>query len=100
MTEKIYIFMRRDLKMRRGKEIAQACHAVMGLKESSPSAVITLKAASEDDLLGIERMACKHGRKNHLVRDAGLTELAPGTLTCIAVLGEPGDGQFREWELY
>ena len=99
MTDKIYIFMRRDLKMRRGKEIAQACHAVMGLGEPD-CPVITLKAASEDDLLGIERTAREHGRKSHLVRDAGLTELAPGTPTCIAVLGEPGDGQFDEWQLY
>ncbi len=99
MTDKIYIFMRRDLKMRRGKEIAQACHAVMGLGESDRP-VITLKASSEDSLLGVERLARGHGLKSYLVRDAGRTEIPPGTLTCIAVLGAPGGGQFDEWQLY
>lgn len=100
MTDKIYIFMRRDLKMRRGKEIAQACHAVMGLGEWQDHPVITLKASSEDSLLGVERLARGHGLKSHLVRDAGLTEIPSGTPTCIAVLGEPTGGQFDEWQLY
>ena len=99
MTDKIYIFMRRDLKMRRGKEIAQACHAVIGLAVSDRP-VITLKALSEVSLLRVERMAHSHGLESYLVRDAGRTEIAPNTPTCIAVLGAPGDGQFDEWQLY
>ena len=99
MTDKIYIFMRRDLKMRRGKEIAQACHAVMGLG-AADRPVITLKATSEDSLLGVERLARGWGLKSYLVRDAGRTEIPPNTPTCIAVLGEPDGGQFNEWSLY
>lgn len=101
MTDKIYIFMRRDLKMRRGKEIAQACHAVLGLGLGEPDRpVITLKAQSAEDLRKIRRIAINHGLPNYIVRDAGLTEVRRGTHTCIAVLGAPGGGQFEQWSLY
>ena len=99
MTDKIYIFMRRDLNMRRGKEIAQACHAVMGLG-ASDRPVITLKAMSEDSLLGLERLAFNHALRSYLVRDAGLTEIPPDTPTCIAILGTPEGEQYHEWQLY
>ncbi len=99
MTDKIYIFMRRDLKMRRGKEIAQACHAVLYLG-ASDRPVITLKATSEGDLLKVQRVADDHGLKSRIVFDAGRTEIPPDTPTCIAVLGAPGGGQFDEWQLY
>ena len=106
MTDKIYIFMRRDLKMRRGKEIAQACHAVIAIVLAGyPRAlvdcpVITLKAQSAADLRKVRRIADAHGLPNFTVRDAGLTEVRRGTPTCIAVLGTPGGGQFEEWSLY
>ena len=99
MIDKIYIFMRRDLKMRRGKEIAQACHAIIELGVQDRP-IITLKATSENDLLAIRRIADNHGLVNSLVRDAGRTEIPPDTPTCIAVLGAPGGGQFNEWQLY
>jgi peptidyl-tRNA hydrolase len=99
MTDKIYIFMRRDLKMRRGKEIAQAAHAIIGLAvEDRP--IITLKAQSEDDLLSVEQIAESHGLKSCLIRDHGRTEVLPDTATCIAVLGAPGGGQFEQFSLY
>ena len=105
MTDKIYIFMRRDLKMRRGKEIAQACHAVLWLRCLAyfpvyDCPVLTLKAQSAKDLQKIRRIAAVNNLTNFIVRDAGMTEVKRGTPTCIAVLGAPGGSQFDEWELY
>jgi len=97
--DKIYIFMRRDLRMRRGKEIVQAAHAVIGL-DVSDRPIVTLKAQSEEELFSVKRLAEKNGLQHYLVRDAGHTEVAPNTATCIAVLGAPRDGQFQEFSLY
>ena len=97
--DKIYIFMRRDLQMRRGKEIAQAAHGIIGLSVED-RAIITLKAMSEEDLLTVERIAMDYNLRSYLVRDLGKTEVPNGTATCIAVLGAPGDGQFDEFSLY
>ncbi len=99
MAVKIYIFVRRDLKMRRGKEIAQACHAVIGLGMADRP-IITLQVRSEDELATVQRMANEARLSNYLVRDAGHTEVPPGTPTCIAVLGAPEDGQFDQFTLY
>ncbi len=99
MADKIYIFVRRDLNMRRGKEIAQACHAVLGLG-AEDRAIITLKVQSEEALQAIERTASAHGLQSYLVRDGGHTEVPEGTPTCIAVLGAPEDGQFSDYKLY
>lgn len=93
--EAIYIFMRRDLKMRRGKEIAQAAHAVIGLGVADRR-IITLKATSEQDLVALEAQARAAGRPHHLVRDGGHTEVPEGTPTCIAILG----GEYPDWTLY
>lgn len=91
----IYIFMRRDLKMRRGKEIAQAAHAVIGLG-AEDRRIITLKANSEQELLDLEARAKDEDRSHCLVRDGGHTEAPEGTPTCIAILG----GDYPDWSLY
>ena len=93
--EAIYIFMRRDLKMRRGKEIAQAGHAVLGWG-AEDRRIITLKIHSEEDLLALEAQAREEGRLHCLVRDGGHTEVPEGTPTCIAILG----GEYPDWSLY
>lgn len=98
---KVYIFMRRDLKMRRGKEIAQACHAVLGLSEDNNLnglPVITFQAESLYELHVIKVDARQKGYPWYTVRDAGRTEIPEGTATCLAVLG--GGDAFPRWTLY
>ena len=90
--EAIYIFMRRDLKIRRGKEITQAGHAVLGLA-AKDRPIITLKANSEEDLLALEARAREEGQSHCLLRDDGHTEVLEGTPTCIAILG----GDYPDW---
>lgn len=102
------IVIRRDLGMRRGKEIAQGAHAAMvwltsrlrdapALGHFSPllSEVerlwveglftkITLQAANEEELVAVHEAAKAAGLQSHLMEDAGLTEFA-GVKTKTAV---------------
>lgn len=81
----IYVLMRRDLGMRRGKEIAQACHAVLGLGSPDDGPLITLQVPDEASLQAAVREAREAGVFYYVVHDAGHTELPPGTVTCAAI---------------
>ena len=106
------IVIRRDLRMRRGKEIAQGAHAstawlaervlqgmtlngtvdhvTLSAAERSwlQSSVrkVTVKVSSEEELLAVYREALEAGLAVHLVTDRGLTEFGGvPTRTCLAV---------------
>ena len=106
------IVIRRDLRMRRGKEIAQGAHAstawladrvVQGIMPNgavdhvvlSPAErawletsfrKVTVKVNSEDELMAVYRKAIEAGLVVHLVTDRGLTEFGGiPTRTCLAV---------------
>jgi len=90
------IVLRTDLKMGKGKLVAQGSHASLGayLKagsvlqkawELSGQKKIVLKLASEEELLE-HFMRCKDaGLKPALIRDAGHTQIPSGTITCFGV---------------
>lgn len=68
---RLVILLNRDVKMTRGKAAAQAVHAALRLLDVHPACpVIVLGASRADD----ESCAVT-------IRDAGATEVAPGTLT-------------------
>ncbi len=102
------IVVRRDLKMRRGKEIAQGSHASMAfllarfrenggmeLREFDEHvrawllahcAKICVRVDSEAELLDVHERARAAGLESHLIRDAGHTEFGGvPTLTCCAI---------------
>ena len=96
------IVIRKDLKMRRGKEIAQGAHAsnavlVESLKYretpkdikewlSNGSKKICVVVNSEQELLDIYNQACKAKLHAHIIRDAGHTEFnGVPTLTACAI---------------
>ena len=99
------IVIRKDLKMRRGKECAQACHASIAfltrqlqnggsIKLSKPAkewidsnfAKVCLQVDSEQQLMEIKAKAEFAGLEVHLVTDAGLTEFhGVPTVTCLAI---------------
>jgi PTH2 family peptidyl-tRNA hydrolase len=102
------IVVRRDLKMRRGKEIAQGSHAsmaflvermrgrgdtpVVSLDETlrrwlfEGCAKICVRVDSEAELLEVHARAREAGLESHLIRDAGHTEFGGvPTLTCCAI---------------
>lgn len=106
------IVIRRDLKMRRGKEIAQGAHASSAwlanmvadaLDPLTGSATVVLDAAAfvwitsswrkvalqvhtEDDLIALHEQAQAAGLRSHLIRDSGRTEFhGVPTLTALAI---------------
>ena len=105
------IVIRRDLTMRRGKEIAQGSHAsgawlmeavADALRDDGTAQVsldpvaavwvtgswrkVTLQVRSEEELLELHDAATALGLRSHLVRDSGRTEFAGvPTLTALAI---------------
>lgn len=91
MTARLYIVMRADLKMGRGKEIAQAIHAFRSMDPTARhnvydgTAVIGVRANGDEELDAIVVEARLRGERVGTVLDAGLTHNAPGTRTCAAI---------------
>lgn len=86
MSEKaVYIVIRRDLKMRRGKEIAQGVHAMarLGYVEGAP--LIVLQARDDDHMADILHEASMAHVNCAITQDAGRTEVEPGTRTAAAI---------------
>jgi PTH2 family peptidyl-tRNA hydrolase len=106
------IVIRRDLKMRRGKEIAQGAHASMAwlrqrvMPHLTPAGragqvqiseaerawlelsmrKVTVKVGSETELLDVYDKALAAGLVVHMITDRGLTEFGGiPTRTCLAV---------------
>ena len=101
------IVMRADLRMRRGKEIAQGSHASMAFITKQVSIVshrvntltpvqiewlassfrkVCVRVDSEAELLLLQALAKQAGLLTHLVQDNGLTEFGGvPTYTCLAI---------------
>lgn len=90
------IVARTDLGMGRGKLAAQVAHASLTAYEETSSDArmewksggqkkIVLKVASKDDLLDLAEQARREGLPYAVIRDAGHTQLDPGTVTTLAV---------------
>jgi peptidyl-tRNA hydrolase, PTH2 family len=106
------IAIRRDLKMRRGKEIAQGSHAsnawLMHLVQAALNPVsrtatvtldatafvwlttswrkVTVQVASEEELLAIHQAAVARGLRSELIQDSGRTEFnGVPTYTALAI---------------
>lgn len=112
MTEtkrlKQVIVVRGDLKMSRGKLAVQVAHASVsaviecllkgGEWESwlwtwyrTGQKKVTLKVRDLNSMLQVYRKAVERGLPAFLVEDAGLTELEPGTPTCVGIGPAPED---------
>lgn len=90
------IGVRKDLGMRKGKMIAQGAHASRGACSRANSDVITnwehqgqtkivVGVATEGKLIDVYNKAESGGVPAYIVKDAGHTELEPGTRTAFAV---------------
>ena len=96
VSYKQVIVIRNDLKLSKGKLAAQACHASLEAYkraeqndidewENSGVKKVVLKVQSEKELLNIFELLKTEKMKPALIKDAGLTEVAPGTITCLGV---------------
>ncbi len=93
------IVIRSDLKMGKGKLSAQVAHAAVLAAEksrktrksvykewsSTGQAKVVLKVNSLNDLLDVQLMAETEGLITSIIEDKGLTQLPPGTVTCIGI---------------
>ena len=93
------IIARAELNLSRGKWCAQAAHAsVMATEEArrhhrswykrwleEGQRKVVLQVASPEELRRIKAMADEGGMPTAIVEDYGLTEVAPGTVTCIGI---------------
>jgi len=90
------ILVRQDLKLPKGKMVAQGAHASVEavlksdkemVKEwrNTGMAKIVLKVEDEKELLKYNQLAKDNGLVTALITDAGRTVIAPGTKTCLAI---------------
>jgi PTH2 family peptidyl-tRNA hydrolase len=98
-TYKMCIVLRVDLGMSTGKLIAQACHAAVEASEQGKKLnhkawrrwrdeggkKVALEAESLDELEALSEKAEKLDIVNVVIRDAGLTEVPPGTVTALGL---------------
>jgi peptidyl-tRNA hydrolase, PTH2 family len=99
MDYKLAIVMRKDLGMDKGKAVAQGAHAAVGCAIAQYSTniykytdwyaegqrKIVLKVDTLDELLNLVAEAEKEKIIVTLVKDAGRTQVEPGTITCIGI---------------
>jgi PTH2 family peptidyl-tRNA hydrolase len=96
---KMVIVVRTDLGMSKGKIAAQVAHAAvncaLAAKKNDPESLgewmanaypkIVLKVQDEKELFEIKMIAEAQGIINSLITDAGRTEIAPGSVTCLGI---------------
>jgi len=97
MTEyKQCIVTRDDLKLTKGKLAVQVAHAAVTAsdfadKKERESWIrdgqkkVVLKVATLKDLFLLKEMARREGLSTALITDAGLTQIAPGTITVLGI---------------
>lgn len=105
MKHKLVVAVRADLELSRGKLAVQVAHAaVMAALESKArhrkafsdwydegQKKVVVRADSLHELHLLQNKARSVGLTTALVEDAGLTELPPGTVTCLAVGPGPNE---------
>jgi len=99
------IVVRNDLKMGKGKVAAQVAHASLSAAEQAQAhregwyeewknegqAKIVLKVGTEQELDELFSKARAAGLPASIIQDRGLTQVEPGTVTCLGI-GPGPDG--------
>ncbi|GAB7094326.1 peptidyl-tRNA hydrolase Pth2 [Halolamina litorea] len=96
------IVARTDIGMGTGKLAAQVAHASLSAYEDTDERTrkawkgegqkkVVLKASGENQLFELADRAERKGLPNAVIRDAGHTQLDPGTATAVAI--GPGDDE-------
>ena len=90
------IIVRNDLKLSKGKMSAQCSHAsVEAVLKSDKKRInewqkegmkkVVLKVNDLKELLRYNQLAKDSGLVTSLIKDAGRTEIEPGTITCVGI---------------
>ena len=116
MCFKMAILVRSDVKMSKGKVLAQVGHAMVDATvkaytkttlfykwQADGEKIVVLKVPNEKTLDTIINIAGRKGVHNGEVVDAGLTEISPGTIT-VGYVGPDYDDKIdkltRQLKLY
>ena len=93
------IVVRTDLIMSKGKLAAQACHASLGSSDiardrhpriwrswqNEGGRKIVVGVGSKEELVDVSKRAGRLGIPKYLVKDMGLTEIPPGSITALGL---------------
>lgn len=93
------LVVRSDLRMGKGKVAVQCSHAAVSASEEARKSFldwwkiwmnegqlkIAVKVSGLSTILDLERKSRENGLPFYVVRDMGLTQVEPGTITCIAI---------------
>lgn len=90
------LIIRNDIKMTCGKKCAQLAHAAVASYEKADKITrkkwfdegmkkVALKVGSQKDLFVIKTLAEEAGISAAIITDAGMTEIPPGTVTCLGL---------------
>ncbi|MEW5937452.1 MAG: peptidyl-tRNA hydrolase Pth2 [Candidatus Thermoplasmatota archaeon] len=99
MEYKMVIAVREDLELSKGKIAVQVAHAAvacaMAARDSIPNIFegwvsegqrkVVVRCAGLEELRALHVKARSMGLVTSLVSDAGLTEVPPGTVTCLGI---------------
>jgi len=99
------IVFRSDLRLSKGKTAVQAGHAAISAAEEARKrhkewwdawteegqCKIAVKVKSEKELLELEKQAKEFALPCALIVDRGLTEVPPGTVTCLGIGPAPAE---------
>jgi PTH2 family peptidyl-tRNA hydrolase len=101
----LVVAIRRDLEMGKGKIAVQVGHATITVSEeakrlhpdwwkqwfSEGQRKVVVKVNSESELRGIMRDAEELGLPTAIIQDSGLTQVEPGTATCVGIGPAPAE---------
>jgi PTH2 family peptidyl-tRNA hydrolase len=94
------IVVRTDLQMGKGKTAAQVAHAALdsaeiarkkhpgwydSWREQGQAKVVVKTEGGQEALEDLQRQARSMGLPSSLIQDRGLTQVEPGTTTCLAI---------------
>lgn len=104
---KLVVAVRSDLKLSPGKVAVQVAHAAvtcaLQCRErdrrtfdawfAEGQRKVVVKVSSKEEIFELQRQAQAKGLVSSVIEDAGLTEIPPGTVTCVGI------GPARETEI-
>ena len=99
MEYKMVIAVRKDLGISPGKTAVQVAHAAVDCSMKAKKKAtkwfrqwyeegqrkVAVKVESLEDLQDLEALARREGLITSMIRDAGLTQIPPGTVTCLGI---------------